>query len=414
MKYTLLSIYLAMCLSCSNTNPSTVQTDERASNQISHFNELNYSFLDNHLKGKEIVALGESTHGLGEFYTIKSSLIEYLFKEHNYEVLVFESGFGEINLAWTEITDMDATELRDNTVFSNFQCREVEPLFDLIKNQSESDKPLYYAGVDIQTSSSYYTNTLKEICAFINLDIDIDEDFTAYNMMYRAAFNPDSTDFIKHRETYKSATDIILGAIIKNQSKLIEADIVSKNQLILIKRNLEMQNSSVSFDYADRLTNDNTYRGMVLRDSLMYENFKWLKEKLYPNKKMILWAHNAHVEKQSTDNRTTKWLGQYLSDEYKDQYFALGLFAMKGTAYQHWTGESMPFDNSDSTFVSSLMTNNDFKYSFLPLSNSADTNSWVHKSIQANEFENGQVNFIPSERFDAMLTLSEGGIPTYE
>ena len=44
-------------------------------------------------QGKEIVMLGEQTHGEGTAFETKIKLIKYLHKELGFDLLLFESGF---------------------------------------------------------------------------------------------------------------------------------------------------------------------------------------------------------------------------------------------------------------------------------------------------------------------------------
>ncbi len=115
-----------------------------------------FSKLKDVLKNRRIVALGESSHGLGEYYALKSALVMYLHQELGYEVLAMEGGLGDINLAYSDIDTISPKNLRDYTLFGNFKAQEVDTLFRYIKETSTSKKPLQYAGYDTQFSSSYF------------------------------------------------------------------------------------------------------------------------------------------------------------------------------------------------------------------------------------------------------------------
>ncbi|MEM8528877.1 MAG: hypothetical protein AAGG68_29850, partial [Bacteroidota bacterium] len=93
--------HLILVTSCNVKAPKKVL--EARSNTIQYQSEFDFSFLDEELSDKKIVALGESTHGVGEFYELKSKLIEYLYTKLDFNLIIFESGFADINLAWDEV-----------------------------------------------------------------------------------------------------------------------------------------------------------------------------------------------------------------------------------------------------------------------------------------------------------------------
>lgn len=127
-----------------------------------------FSKLKDILKNKRIVALGESSHGLGKYYEMKSALAIYLHKELGYEVLAMEGGLGDINLAYSDIDTLSPKNLRDYTLFGNFKAKEVDTLFNYIKETSTSKRHLLYGGYDTQFSSNYLITKIVRLLAPIN------------------------------------------------------------------------------------------------------------------------------------------------------------------------------------------------------------------------------------------------------
>ncbi|MEZ4986731.1 MAG: erythromycin esterase family protein [Saprospiraceae bacterium] len=131
-------------------SPTTVSYQSKESND--HFD---FGLIGQWVKDKRIVALGESTHGIGEYYALKSAIVQYLHKELGFEILVFEGGFGDINLVWLHADELNHIAIRDKSLFSNFRCQEVVPLFEYIKSKHKGDNPLIFAGMDPQISGSF-------------------------------------------------------------------------------------------------------------------------------------------------------------------------------------------------------------------------------------------------------------------
>ena len=389
------------------------RTDNHADpHEIHHSNDLDLNLIKDWVRDKRVVALGESTHGLGEFFTTKSDLIQYLHSELDYEVLAMEGGFGDINLAWSDIERLSASDLVEKTLFGNFSCHEIAPLFDHIKKNANNSKPLIYAGFDTQVSGSYYEMYLDSICSFLNLGIDIQEEFSAYSAMYQASFEPDSANFIRYRDSYQDALKKIKNAVMENKSAIQAQFRFGEGAIDVILRSLDMQYQAVQYSFADRMNREYIPRGVVIRDSLMAENLVWLLDR-YPDKKFIIWGHNSHIQKNGVLNMQTKWMGHYLKDALGDDYFSIGLFAYKGKTYQHWTGETISFENREAIAIENKMAKKGFKFSFQDFRNTT-ADHWTHQTVQALEIENGgPIQFIPSQRFDAGICVYESDIPTF-
>ena len=308
-------------LACSQ-NPKT-QTEWLNKNTIELQPNETYDFtkLKDILRDKRIVALGESTHGLGEFYKIKSTLVLYLHKELGYEVLAMESGLGDINLAYEDIDTISAKNLRDYTLFGNFKAKEVDTLFNYIKSTSSSKNPLIYTGYDTQFSSDYLITKLVKLTAPIDktLSDSLTNRMYSFQKSFGAARNNDSIGYIKHRDVFiKNAKDISQ-LLQKNKDSLLNSKTLSLKEYLIIQKTLEMFVRSTNLSYEDR------FQGYELRDKLMAENLVWLLNDIYPNKKVIVWAHNGHIQK--TESR----MGNYLSDSLKNDYVSIGFAFHKGT-----------------------------------------------------------------------------------
>lgn len=413
-KITALGILLLVFIACSRPMGQTNLKE------TSDKNTSKFSFLDEHLEGKKIVALGESTHGIGDYYQLKAELVQYLYEELGFEILALEGGMGDINLAWMEIEGLSSKELRNKTAFGNFQCKEIEPLFDLIKEKSAGKRPLIYTGFDCQTSSSFFRNRIDSILQMGDEKLveKFDAAFDAYFKIFPAAYESDSTIFITHRDVFLKGVGAAMNFIAESEDRIHARFNFSEQQMKIITRSLESLWKSMDIKYSERFTEENHFAGIVLRDQLMFENLIWLLEEFYPDKKVIIWGHNGHIQKGKVGNSNTKWMGQLLKETYGDSYYSLGIFAYKGNFYNSWTKESFPFENADSTFIEyRLQTSEQNKLAFQNLNDQSPNknNAWMFNSTNALEPESmGVINFIPVERFDGVIGLWEVDIPTFD
>jgi erythromycin esterase len=412
-RITLASLMSIFFLTCS------IRSQEIQSQVSYSGDEYDFSFIDKYVKDKRIVAIGESTHGIGDFYYLKSKLVSHLYNDLGFEILAMEGGFGDLNLAWANIDQFSALELRNNTVFGNFHCTEIEPLFNLLKESSKSEVPLIYTGFDCQISSSYFQNHLDSILQLGDKRLveNLKEGFESYYKIYPSVFEEDSTNFITHRNKFLSAIESVKDFVTANQHLIQSVYKYSDNQMKIINRSLAMLSRSMDIEYSSRFNEENIFRGIVLRDELMFENLMWIIQELYPNKKVVIWGHNAHIQKGKLANSNIKWMGQLLKEEFKDQYYALGLFAYQGNVYQQWTKETIPFERSDSTSIEYILNSQGksmFTFQNLNDQKFSPNTAWMFKEVSALEIENGgNVSFVPVERFDGVLGLYEVDIPTF-
>lgn len=102
MKYYLLAVFLFMSLTNFAQTKGAVEIDSEASVAEK------WGFLEQVLKGKKIVALGETLHGIKEQNATKLELIKYLHEELGFNVLAMEADVAENyygNLYKTEVKD---------------------------------------------------------------------------------------------------------------------------------------------------------------------------------------------------------------------------------------------------------------------------------------------------------------------
>jgi erythromycin esterase len=373
--------------------------------------QYDFSALGKALKGRRIVALGESSHGLGACYALKAAMVQYLHSLLGYEVLAMEGGLGDVNLAWRDADSLSMEELRDKTVFGNFRAKEVEPLFAYLKSQRSAEQPLDYAGFDSQTSSDYFYQRLQEVIAHFDRSLadSVQGHYMHYALWFQSGMQEDSVAYYHHQQQFQQKADAFK-KVLTDQREFIVGEVLAPAEWKVMVRTLEGFHQSVELTFAER------WRGVGLRDQLMAENLHWLIDSVYAGKKVIIWAHNGHVERGPITNGFFKWMGHFLGEWYGDQYYSLGIFALEGNVYQHWTRQSQPFDHTGSDCLESRLAQSGKALPFLDLRRipRCPASEWLWNPIDGHEPENGGVvNFVPATRFDGVVLIRHSDIPTY-
>ena len=263
-----------LILSSSKNGENPIDSSPLTPSMIVGSNELDFSMIRDWFDGKRIVALGESSHGIGDFYQFKSELVKYLHKELDYEVLAMESSYGDANAVWLDIDLLSAGDIMSKSVPGNFRCEEILDLFEYIKTTKDTDLPLILYGYDPQISSEYLMDQIKDIL----LDIDpilkdsLLSGINSYYSFFPTVYGNDSVAYTYHTEKIRTTAIEVVSALKDNKDHLLKTKKVSQEKLGLMIESLNQIRQFTSVSYANRFNEEYIYNGIVLRDKMMADN----------------------------------------------------------------------------------------------------------------------------------------------
>lgn len=371
-----------------------------------------FSFLEAVLKGKRIVALGESSKGYGDLQLLKGKMVQYLHDELDYDVFIMEAGFGDAKICWENIKySDDGLETKDNSLLKNARSDEFNPLFKYIKEKSETDDKLIYSGYDTRISGNALKFKLKRIVGKVEIQMiqdSIKSGLQSFSTMLRMRDSLEAFQY--HKNNLFAGIDLATSVLDDNREEIIEKEIASPKELDIVLHALDYIRQSSDFEFGEAYT-----VGLSLRDSLMSQNvIKQIKTE-YPEKKIIIWGHNGHIEKLAGEGDNIKWMGHFLAEEFGDDYYAMGIYCKKGDIFAHWKKTNQPFDIKEDGFIEKLLFDKNQSGLFVNLPKyQAGHKEWYHNKINGYEPEaGGKVTFVPSKRFDGVLLLPETSAPTF-
>ena len=288
-----------------------------------------------------VVQLGEPSHGAGSALSAKVRLIKFLHRRMGFDVLAWESGLYDVRLAQAALgTAEDVAKAARRgilPVWSN--AKEVMPLFEYARISQGTTRPLDMVGFDMSITAPgteeqfaadlrSFAATLRESARRRNATMFVERILSAYGRLHahrivrqrkqgeasKAGLSGKALDDamtawekvegVRERPA-KADFDDFVGAIngllteISGNRTVFE-EVHSDREVGFMVRALENMRGRGSSVYDSERTDPpsaevQTTNGWNRRDTLMAGNLRWLIEEAYPGRKVIVWAHNAHI-----------------------------------------------------------------------------------------------------------------------
>lgn len=366
-----------------------------------------------HFNDKRIVQLGESTHGSKQMNQIKTRLIKYLHQNHDYNVVAFESSMYSCNLK-LETNIKTAQPLLTSCAFGIWHSDEVLELFDYIIETQSTDRPLKLAGYDVQFSSGNYpASSLHDYYEQIITQNQLTPNFDLTTHLQQYINTGEAGIRCRDNKQCEQFEDTYLDAVaslelithyfesLGNDFVLPTAIVKSQHfRLLMLKADIEGGVSA----------------GMKARDTGMAENFITLAEEIYPNEKMVIWAHNFHIsESYPSQYYQDKFMGALLNDYYSDELYTVGIYMLSGESGNN-NRQPIPVISHQRDSLESIVQATSLAPLFLPLSKenqSGSSDDWLHTQTRAKEWGQGNAEVVLSENYDALIVIDMSSLPDY-
>lgn len=376
MRHTLILLLISLTTTAQNNNlTTTIQQHAREINTTAP-DFKGFSFLDTVLQNKRIVLLGESSHGTEEYSTTKLQLIQYLKEKLGFKILLFESPMA--NVTYANITTAIATkELLRNSIQSFWHTATVARVFDYVKKNN-----MQVGGFDPQYMRSpypvlLYTHAFNDQPAIRNTLLQLDS---------RIA------ETLAQPRRFLSLKDSLSTAFAAVNNQLTTLQLSPLQQWI-------KQMITTNISYYTRIEEGDQ------RDSCMAKNIIWLAEHYYPHEKIIIWAHNTHIDKNPGHR---KMMGKLLAAHFKDQLYAVGLYMINGTTALN-NGKPITVKEPGKSSLETALAARGFKSAFIETKHPA-----FDRRIPTLHMGKEKQVLNPQKSFDAVILINGVHAATFE
>lgn len=378
-------------------------------------------FLKDLIGDRRLVQLGESGHGVKEFNQAKVRLIKFLHQEMGFEVISFESSVFECNYINDFSNTYSGRNLMTNSIFRVWNTLEVLELFEYIHEQSSTEYPLHLAGFDTQISSYYASaarpNFFRTIIAAMDTSYaeevyQFDSDFLSIHSDW-----DNRQAYVKaHKDSLISFYDGVTNFLDDNISTLL-AHFNDNPHWPHIARQSAWSMKSYCEQIA-AMADDDMLAAVRWRDRGMADNIDFLLDILYPDKKIMVWAHNYHIRHNNDQVRLTSssnvTMGYWVADRHRDELYTIGLYMYRGQA--RWnSGQIYDITRASTGSLESIMYQTRKKYVFVDMLHQAETpgNSWMFQFITALSWGTYANEMVLRNQYDGILFIDTVTPPDY-
>jgi erythromycin esterase len=299
-------------------------------------------FLAEVVGDARIVGVGESAHGIHEFYLARHRILRFLVEKLGFRAYVLESGWCEgvaVN-EWIHGGTGDPAELqRSGFTYGMGACKEMTAQLEWMRAHNRAGGPgVDFSGMDMIAALATPEPGLRPALAYLErVDPPAAEYFRreVVSPIERfAASEPDMARYLSIPLSVRDRVSVLLTdiALLFDDRRIqyisvtsLEDYTIARQHVALVKQfdDLIRHSAETPEGYAAHPFADGR-----MRDRYMAENVAWILEHLGSDARIVVAAHNGHLQRrpltvtmegrQVTAIPTT--LGQYLDADWSDDY----------------------------------------------------------------------------------------------
>jgi len=275
--------------------------------------------LDPIIGDARIVALGEASHGTAEFFRMKHRLLEYLVEKKGFTVFALETIWPDTAVVDRYIKAAGGDAAGAVRVMNHpWHTKEIQAMVQWMAdyNRTRGDRaPISFSGFDAEPEAKSARKCAVEFFGRLG-----STERTEITQLYQGLDQIDSASAAEKKQQLVQAAKA-LELFDARREALVKGAAPSEYTFARQCARIVHQVAELSLASA--------VDAPLVRDRMMAENARWLIEEAYPNQKIVLSAHNAHVA--TAPVMGYRPMGSYLREAFGRQMVVLALAFERGT-----------------------------------------------------------------------------------
>lgn len=373
-------------------------------------NQYDFSFVDSYIEDKQIIFLGESTHTAKEFTALKAELVKYLHEQHDFSVLAMESGKNEIDFLNTKWEEFDDRFMLENMILAAWHTSDMENLVAYIRDSQlkiNGLDPLPVTGNVRRVERMELQQFLKSLIepmdeGLADEFIELERDFIDY--MQILPFEHENKADLQKAQEMKGKYETFLNELGNFE--------IEEHVIQFVQGRISVLETFTA-EFLAEYDIDHVYQDYFSRrDLTMFHELQALLEQ-NPDEKIIVWAHNGHVQKnfdaieQTNEGLAMDYsppplvLGTLANEKLGDISYYVGFYFNQGKILLDGVEKIDPKKNANE--LEYVLSEYGHERLFVDL-NEYDAD-WVNESITAHDNGLWDYKMVSNEQYDALIFI---------
>jgi erythromycin esterase len=311
-------------------------------------------------------------------------------------------------------------ELMRGCIFQVWHTEEVLALFEYVRETQRTARPLVLTGFDVQSSTSADSARSALLRRVVG---------TADSAYARRVYATDSAFFAasgsgagagyatRERDRLVAFYDSLAAWLRPRESRLTALFPDDPTAPVLARQ------TAVSMSHFVRqLAAGMGEAGIEVRDRGMADNLDFVLDELHPGKKVMVWAHNFHIQHGgfgspaavSDTAGVQRTMGTYVAERRRPELYTIGLFMYRGSAAMN-NRVVYPVTRAAPNSLEAILHRAPWRYAFLDLSRAVPGpgTAWMTRRIPAKEWGTAPQMIVPREEYDGILFIDTTWPPQY-
>jgi erythromycin esterase len=156
------------------------------------------------------------------------------------------------------------------------------------------------------------------------------------------------------------------------------------------------------------------------RDRGMADNLDFVLDVLHPGRKVIVWAHNFHIQHRGFGGDSTgvldrqRTMGTWVAERRRRELYTVGLYMYRGSAALN-SRQVYRVSAAAPGSLEAILHRAPWKYAFVDLSRAPREpgSGWMTHPLVAKEWGTSAVNMVPRAEYDGLLFVDRTWPPAY-